>query len=170
MFVQQQMAQQLLQSNKRPGVLPARLSIRWLPDTKSLTQKVRSIRSRSFIIDPTAPPVEGDEYAIDPKLLERYVNATRCINCFCCVSACITDQKNFLGPNAMLASIVRMLDPREKEKEERLKILYCDQGPYRCRSSQAFSFVCPKEIDVAHFMALAKEGDQLIEADLQKHF
>ena len=159
MFVQQQMVQQLLQSNKRPGVLPARLSIRWLPDTKSLTQKVRTIRSRSFIIDPAAPPAEGDEYAIDPKLLERYVNATRCINCFCCVSACIGDQKNFLGPNAMLASIVRMLDPREKEKKERLKILYSDQGLYRCHSSQACSFVCPKEINVSHFMALAKAGE-----------
>ena len=72
------------------------------------------------------------------------VNATRGINCFCCVSACIADQKNFLGPNAMLASIVRMLDPRENEKKERLKILYSDQGLYRCHSSQACSFVCPK--------------------------
>ena len=59
----------------------------------------------------------------------------------------------------MLASIVRMLDPREKEKKERLKILYSDQGLYRCHSSQACSFVCPKEINVAHFMALAKAGE-----------
>jgi len=29
---------------------------------------------------------------------------------------------------------------------------------YRCHSSRACSFVCPKEIDVAHFIALAKEG------------
>ena len=61
--------------------------------------------------------------------------------------------------NAMLATIVRMMDPREKEKKERLKILYSDQGLYRCHSSQACSFVCPKEIEVAHFMALAKAGE-----------
>jgi succinate dehydrogenase hydrophobic anchor subunit len=60
---------------------------------------------------------------------------------------------------AMLASIVRLLDPREKEKKERLKILYSDQGLYRCHSSQACSFVCPKEINVSHFMALAKAGE-----------
>jgi succinate dehydrogenase / fumarate reductase iron-sulfur subunit len=114
---------------------------------------------KPFIIDPIPPPAEGDEYVIDPKLLERYVNATRCINCFCCVSACIAGQKNFLGPNAMLTTIVRMMDPREKEKKERLKILYSDQGLYRCHSSQACSFVCPKEINVAHFMALAKAGE-----------
>lgn len=41
---------------------------------------------------------------------------------------------------------------------ERLKILYSDQGICRCHTSQACSFVCPKEIDVAHFIALAKEG------------
>jgi succinate dehydrogenase / fumarate reductase iron-sulfur subunit len=58
----------------------------------------------------------------------------------------------------MLASIVRVMDLREQEKAERLKILYSDQGVYRCHSSRACSFVCPKEIDVAHFIALAKEG------------
>ena len=58
----------------------------------------------------------------------------------------------------MLAGIVRLMDPREQEKQERLKILYSEQGVYRCHSSQACSFVCPKEIDVAHFIALAKEG------------
>jgi succinate dehydrogenase / fumarate reductase iron-sulfur subunit len=51
-----------------------------------------------------------------------------------------------------------MMDPRESEKAEREKVLYSDQGVYRCHSSQACSFVCPKEIDVAHFIALAKEG------------
>jgi succinate dehydrogenase / fumarate reductase iron-sulfur subunit len=58
----------------------------------------------------------------------------------------------------MLAAIIRVMDPREQEKQERLKILYSDQGVYRCHSSRACSFVCPKQIDVAHFIALAKEG------------
>jgi succinate dehydrogenase / fumarate reductase iron-sulfur subunit len=114
---------------------------------------------KPFIIDPQPPPEDGHEYAIDPKKLDHYVNATRCINCFCCLSACMAGHDNFLGPNAMLASIVRMMDPREKEKKKRLAILYSDRGLYRCHSSQACSFVCPKEIDVAHFLALAKAGD-----------
>jgi len=114
---------------------------------------------KPYIIDPEPPPAEGHEYAIDPKTLDHYVNATRCINCFCCVSACIAGRKNFLGPNAMLATIVRMMDPREKAKKARVKTLYSDQGLNRCHSSRACSFVCPKEIDVAHFMALAKAGD-----------
>ena len=115
-------------------------------------------RVKPFIIQPASRLLEGNEYTITLRELERYVNATRCINCFCCASACISSHKNFFGPNAMLAAIVRLMDPREHEKKQRIQILYSDQGVYRCHTSQACSFVCPKEIDVAHFIALAKEG------------
>ncbi|MBW2141010.1 MAG: succinate dehydrogenase/fumarate reductase iron-sulfur subunit, partial [Deltaproteobacteria bacterium] len=108
-------------------------------------------RVKPFIIDPAPLQVEGEVYSVTPRELEHYVNATRW-------SACISSHKNFLGPNALLASIVRVMDPRENEKEERFKMLYSDQGVSRCHSSQACTFVCPKEIDVAHFIALAKEG------------
>ena len=115
-------------------------------------------RIQPYIIRADALPSKQDAYPIPPQRLEHYVNATRCINCFCCASACISSHHSFLGPNAMLASIVRVMDPREQEKARRLKTLYSDQGVYRCHSSRACSFVCPKEIDVAHFIALAKEG------------
>jgi succinate dehydrogenase / fumarate reductase iron-sulfur subunit len=51
-----------------------------------------------------------------------------------------------------------MMDPREEEKNERLNLLYSEEGIYRCHTSKACSYVCPKKIDVAHFVALAKEG------------
>ena len=51
------------------------------------------------------------------------------------------------------------MDPREDAKEERLQQLYSEEGVYRCHTSKACSHVCPKEIDVAHFIALAKEGN-----------
>lgn len=114
-------------------------------------------RVKPFIIDPR-PTADGQEHAIHPAELEYYVRATRCINCFCCAAACISSHRNFLGPNAMLATIVRLMDPRERETAERWKLLYSEEGLYRCHSSRACSFVCPKEIDVAHFIALAKEG------------
>ena len=115
-------------------------------------------RVKPYIIEPLGTGEGGEEYQIAPDLLEHYVDATRCINCFCCASACLSSHQTFLGPNAMLATIVRMLDPREQEKEERLKTIFSEEGVYRCHSSQACSFVCPKEIDVAHFIALAKKG------------
>ncbi len=113
--------------------------------------------AKPFLIAPCPPHPDGDENRIAPRILETYVEATRCINCFCCATACVT-QKNYMGPNAMLANMVRLMDPRETAQRERLDILCDDQGMPRCRTAQACSFVCPKEIDVAHFIALAKEG------------
>ena len=127
-------------------------------DSDAAYERVNSVKP--YIIDPLPPGGEGEEHQINPDQLDDYVDATRCINCFCCSSACISSHKTFLGPNAMLASIVRVLDPREQEKEKRYEKIYSDQGVYRCHTSKACSHVCPKEIDVAHFIALAKKGFQ----------
>jgi len=115
-------------------------------------------KAKPYIIEPADPPPEGDELRIPPRVMERYVDATRCINCFCCAEACISSHRHFLGPNAMMANIVRLFDPKEKAKKERLDILCDDDGVARCHTSEACSFVCPKEIDVAHFIALGKEA------------
>ncbi|MCP4630950.1 MAG: succinate dehydrogenase/fumarate reductase iron-sulfur subunit [bacterium] len=127
-----------------------------LVDLEKAYERLEPIKP--YIIQPAPAESPEEEYSILPHKLESYVNATRCINCFCCASACISSHKTFLGPHAMLAGIIRVMDPREQEKEERLNLLYSDQGINRCHSSRACSFVCPKQIDVAHFIALAKEG------------
>ena len=115
-------------------------------------------QAKPYIIKARPTAESGRAYTVTPRELDRYVNATRCINCFCCAAAYMSGPKGYLGPNAMLASIVRVMDPREEEKSERLKLIYSDRGVQRCHTSQACTFVCPKEIEVAHFIALAKEG------------
>lgn len=114
-------------------------------------------RVKPYVIDPL-PISDSKTHDIPPEHLQKYIEATRCINCFCCVGACISSHRRFLGPNAMLSTIVRLMDPRENNKQERLKVLYGDEGIARCHTSHACSRVCPKEIDVAHFMAMAKSG------------
>jgi succinate dehydrogenase / fumarate reductase iron-sulfur subunit len=126
-------------------------------DIEQAYKKVEKIKP--YIIEPMQNSNAANEYLIAPRELERYVDATRCINCFCCATVCISSHKSFLGPNAIMASIVRLMDPREKAKKEREALLYSEEGVYRCHTSKACSFVCPKEIDVAHFIALAKSGD-----------
>ena len=125
-------------------------------DLEQAYKRVEKVKP--YIITPKQNLNAGNEYQITPRDMDIYLDGTRCINCFCCATACISSHNNFLGPNAMMASIVRLMDQREQEKKERLEILYSEEGVYRCHTSRACSFVCPKEIDVAHFIALAKEG------------
>lgn len=127
-------------------------------DIEKAYEKVNLAKPYIIKAEPPGGAETQAEYTITPDELEKYVNATRCINCFCCAEACISSPGTFLGPNAVLASIIRIMDPREQEKEERLNLLYSDEGVRRCHSSRACSFVCPKEIDVAYFIALAKTG------------
>jgi succinate dehydrogenase / fumarate reductase iron-sulfur subunit len=116
-------------------------------------------RISPFIIRPSKNPNEGEEYRISPRVMEEYLEATRCINCFCCATACISSHKGFIGPNAVMASLVKIMDPREDSTEERLKLLYSQEGVYRCHTSRACSNVCPKKIDVSHFVGIVKDGD-----------
>ena len=116
-------------------------------------------RAKPYVISPKTLPSGVTEHIISPQEIARYEDATRCINCFCCATACISSHKSFIGPNAAMASIVRLLDTRETEKDERIDLLYSEEGVYRCHTSKACTHVCPKKIDVAHFIALAKEGD-----------
>lgn len=111
---------------------------------------------KPYLIRRKENPYGRGEYRIPPRALEAYVEATRCINCFCCATACMCGPPNFLGPNAVMASVVRVLDPREEAMEERLRVLHGPEGVRHCHTSRACSHVCPKEIDVAHFVAMAK--------------
>ncbi|MEW6332732.1 MAG: succinate dehydrogenase/fumarate reductase iron-sulfur subunit [Thermodesulfobacteriota bacterium] len=115
-------------------------------------------RAKPYLIKPKALSPGVAQYRISPQALARYEEASRCINCFCCAEACISGSRTFIGPNAAMAAIVRMMDPREEGKQERLDLLYSEEGIYRCHTSKACSHVCPKKIDVAHFVGLAKEG------------
>jgi len=122
------------------------------------TAYTRVHRVKPYIISAAPNPDPEKQYRIRPAELARYVEATRCINCFCCAEACMSSHRGFLGPNAVLASTVRLMDPREEAVGERLKLLFGDAGVYRCHTSKACSHVCPKQIDVAHFVGLAKQG------------
>lgn len=126
--------------------------------TDTLQAYDRVVQARPWIISPAEPPEGGNEYPVTPDRVELYEEATRCINCFCCAEACITSHRTFLGPNAMLAAIVRIMDQREGEKDGRFRFLHGSEGIRRCHTSRACSHVCPKEIDVSHFLALAKDG------------
>ncbi|MGD8564303.1 MAG: 2Fe-2S iron-sulfur cluster-binding protein [Desulfarculaceae bacterium] len=121
--------------------------------------------AKPYVIQPSALSTNETIHSITPAQMDLYLNATRCINCFCCVSVCFSANGRFLGPNAVMSAVVRLMDPREDSDKERLDIIYGDQGVERCHSAMSCSHVCPKEIDVAHYIALAKQGKLSIDTE-----
>ena len=58
--------------------------------------RVESVKP--YIIKPSENRNKGKEYQIPPQMLDKYVEATRCINCFCCATACIGSHKTSSAP------------------------------------------------------------------------
>ena len=125
-------------------------------DMEKAFERIEKIKP--YIIGHLDKRNEAEEYRVSVRDMDPYIEATRCVNCFCCATACISSNNGFIGPNAVMASVVRLMDPREISQKERLRFLFSTEGVYRCHTSKACSFVCPKNIDVAHFIALAKEN------------
>jgi len=113
-------------------------------------------KSRPWLISPEKLPEEGDEYRVPPQEHEKFDEATRCINCFVCRSGCPTQNVDYFGPNLLMQNYVRLLDPRETAKHERLKYLYDENGLPRCRTGRFCSIRCSKDIPVSEFLAKAK--------------
>lgn len=123
-------------------------------DFRILEEKIKA--SKPWLIQPAPLPAEGDEYRVTPEELEKYEEATRCINCFCCRSGCPTQNETMYGPNLIMQNFMRLLDPREGAKKERLHFLFHENGLPRCRTGRFCTLGCPKDIPVAEFLADAK--------------
>ena len=117
--------------------------------------------------DPETKHSWAQAYQIEAGRIQRFVDLFKIINeekdptlawnSSCEHGQCGTCSVKVNG-KPLLAAIIRMMNPRETNKKDRKKMIYSEQGVYRCHTSRACSFVCPKEIDVAHFIALAKAG------------
>lgn len=123
-------------------------------DFRILDAKIKE--SRPWIIEPAELPSEGDEYRVPPEEHALYDEATRCINCFICRSGCPTQSEEYYGPNLLMQNYIRLFDPREKAKKERLKYLFDEKGLPRCRTGRFCTIGCPKDIPVSEFLAKAK--------------
>jgi succinate dehydrogenase / fumarate reductase iron-sulfur subunit len=81
----------------------------------------------------------------------RFDDALKCILCGCCYGACpvMTEQdKEFLGPAAILREQRYIFDSRTTDYEERLQILKKPHGVWACKSYYMCTVVCPKNIKV----------------------
>ncbi len=95
-------------------------------------------------------PVAGGERLQAPEERMRIDDATGCILCCGCFSACPVLQEgvDFLGP-AIIASASRFLDDsRDKGFEDRLPVLDAPNGVWPCENHFECTRVCPRGVKI----------------------
>jgi len=84
-----------------------------------------------------------------------------CITCGICFSACGIkgSSDRYLGPAALNKALLRLLDPRDGAKRERLAAVNSEtDGLWRCHTQFNCTTACPKGIDLTESIVRLKRG------------
>ncbi len=103
--------------------------------------------------------VQEKERIQTPEKRKQFDDATRCILCAACFSACPVKQEvnpNFLGPAAIVQASRFIEDDRDKGIEERLPSLDYPDGIWPCENRFECTRVCPRKIKVTKLINLIK--------------
>lgn len=112
---------------------------------------------KPFLISHTPPPSE--ERLQTPEERKIIDDATNCILCASCYSACPVVQginPNFLGPAAIVQASRFMDDSRDEGFEERLPQIDYPDGIWPCENHFECTRVCPRKIKVTKLINLTK--------------
>jgi succinate dehydrogenase / fumarate reductase iron-sulfur subunit len=118
------------------------------------------------------------EYKMLQAEVNKFLQFDYCIMCGLCYAACPTAalDPHYTGPQALAQAFRYMADPRDEGWKERIDLLDTSHGVWRCHAAGACSFVCPKDVDPAKAIQMArvevlkrrvlgkkaKEGSQLV--------
>ena len=107
---------------------------------------------------PKEPEPERGEYIQSPEERALFDEATKCINCAACYSACpILDKNpNFIGPQAITNAARFIFDSRDKGLEARLDVLDTENGVWPCESHFECTRVCPRDIKITKLINFTK--------------
>jgi succinate dehydrogenase / fumarate reductase iron-sulfur subunit len=124
-------------------------------DQSPFFEKFRSVKPY-FI--PKAPEPAHAEYTQSPEERALFDEATKCINCAACYSACPVMDKNpsFVGPQAITNAARFIFDSRDKGLEPRLDVLDTADGVWPCESHFECTRVCPRDIKITKLINFTK--------------
>lgn len=103
-------------------------------------------------------PYPEKEFIQSPKNRLSIDVAIDCIDCAACFSACPsvwTDPK-YHGPAALVKAARFVADSRDVAKPERLRLVGCEDGLWRCHTIFNCADACPKSIDPPYFIQYLK--------------
>ena len=141
------------------GPLPNFEVIRDLvPDLAPMFRK--HLEVRPFIGGGAELPAGGPcrENTQPPEALVRYLQFSFCIKCGCCMSACPTlaTDRRYLGPMPLTQAWRYNADSRDRAEAERAAVTGSGHGVFRCHYAGECSRACPKGVDPARAIQLAK--------------
>ncbi len=123
-------------------------------DQSEFFAKFRSVKP--YII-PKEEVVEK-EFIQSQEERELFDEATKCINCAACYSACpiLDENPKFLGPAAIVQAARFIRDSRDQGLEARLDELDRPDGIWPCQNKFECTRVCPRDIKITKLINLTK--------------
>jgi succinate dehydrogenase / fumarate reductase iron-sulfur subunit len=114
--------------------------------------------AQPYLIPRESPPSSG-EYLQSEEDRQLIDDATKCINCGACYSACpvLNDNPDFAGPAALVAAARFIFDSRDKGLAARLEIVDQPTGVWACDNHFECTKVCPREIKITKLINLTKK-------------
>jgi succinate dehydrogenase / fumarate reductase iron-sulfur subunit len=130
----------------------------------------RSVRPYLIRTDLKERDRSDREYRVLTEEVEKFLQFDYCIMCGLCYAACPTAALDpfYTGPQAIAQAYRYMADPRDEGWETRVNLLDTSHGVWRCHVAGACSFVCPKDVDPAKAIQLART-EILKKRVLRKH-
>jgi succinate dehydrogenase / fumarate reductase iron-sulfur subunit len=115
-------------------------------DQRAFFESYRSVKP--FLINEEPAGVKEREQS--PRERASFDDATSCILCGACYSACPVFEKNasYLGPAAVLSAARFVLDSRDRGLGDRRAVLDTPSGAWGCENHFNCTRVCPREIKV----------------------
>jgi succinate dehydrogenase / fumarate reductase iron-sulfur subunit len=141
-----------------------------VPDLERLFDKHRSVKPYLIRKDLAEQNHPSGEYFQSDQELVNYIQFAYCIKCGLCLSACptVATSENYTGPQSLTQGWRYCEDSRDEGAKEREEELYSSHGIYRCHFAGACSQVCPKGVDPALAIQLAKKAAFLRAFGLRK--
>ena len=113
---------------------------------------------KPYLINPDDPPTgERIQKLEERRLIEDTI---KCISCACCTSSCpisIRENRDYIGPAALVKAHRYVYDNRDKATVDRLILLNDKDGAWGCKTLFKCTEVCPKNIKVTRAIIQIKK-------------
>jgi len=160
---------QRLACNTQIATLGKRITIGPLPHLPIISDLVVDLHPFFQRMEMIRPYFEGHEpypereLLKSPKQREAIDIAIDCIDCAACFSSCpmTWTDPSYPGPAAFVKAARFIADSRDTAKRERLMLVGCEDGVWRCHTVFNCADACPKSIDPPHFIQYLKRRASL---------